>query len=476
MQRWHLTAALAGTAALVALIAPGLRAPLPGGAPLTPDPAAPTPLSPVSVSTAPTPGSGAVALSAGLDHPAVLAGQSEERLMVITLTSPQKEGDVRRPVNVAVVLDRSGSMGMQDKMSHAQAAARELVSGLQAEDRVSFITFSDQAVRVLPLSPPTDRDWLFGAIDSIVPHGGTNLYDGLRMGLDEITRGADPERVNRVLLLSDGQATVGNTRPEDLSALAGSLLESNISVSTVGVGVDYNEDLLAAMADRGNGSYRFVGAATDLSGIFREELQRMTAVAARGAFVEVNLDGATLVEVYGYDAQLTEGGFRVQVGDLYHGETRKVVARVRVRPGAAQETVTVAQVRLDTDGQRGTATAAVTAQATADARKVQETVNRELAILGSQAASSALADKAARAYSEGDKVTSLQLMNASQLVAGEAASRYKSEDLDRQAQQVRDQAEAYDVAEPASAEGRYEVKKAKESSRGWSRGSGVQSN
>lgn len=478
MQRWHLTAALAGTAALVALFAPGLGGrllgPSGGPSPLTPDPHAPLgALDPTPIADPAAPVGGPVQVQAGLDHPAVLAGQSEERLMVITLTAPRVENDQRRAVNIALVLDRSGSMGQQDKMSHAQAAMRELVSALQPEDRVALLTFSDTSTRVQALGPASDRDWLFQLIDAIVPHGGTNLYAGLSEGLREVASQADPERVNRVLLLSDGQATVGVTDPTSLITLAASGLEQHVGVSAVGVGVDYNEDLLAAMADRGNGTYHFVGQATQLSGIFREELQNMSTVVARGAFVDVDLSGATLVEVYGYDAQITDDGFRVQVGDLTSGETRKLVARVRVRAGQPGEQLQVAQVALDVDGQRGVGSAAVTAEATTDREKVAATVNRELAILGNQAASSALMDKAARAYADGKKDESLQLMEASRLVAGEAGTRYRSEELQGQAARVQTQADALEAAEPASAEGRYEVKKAKESSRGWSRGSGT---
>ena len=194
----------------------------------------------------------------------------------------------------------------------------------------------------------------------------------------------------------------------------------------------------------------------------------MNQVAASGVSIDVRLPGAELVEVYGYDEQFVDGGFRVWLGDVYGGQTRKIVAKVRVSGVGVGSELTASTVTLSESGAVASYVepVEVKAQVVASQQTVDMTVNRELAVLGNFAAAGQLADDAAQAYALGDRDRSEELLEASNLVAGEAASRYDSNRLRQQSAELIVQTEDYQ-AEPSSDEGRYAVKKNKEANRGW---------
>lgn len=462
MQRWQLTTGLFGLAALAALVVPQLK----GGTSTPSTPVEPQPVPPVAeLSTAVQ---GALKLEAGLDHPAVLAGKVEERLMVMTLTAPEDPNAISRPVNVAVVMDRSGSMAGKNKMTYARDAAAALLTELNEQDRFAFVTFSDRAELVVPSTPVVDQAGLTRTVRSVSEGGGTNIYDGLQLGLEQVRANASDASVNRVILLSDGIANISVTEPEALAAAAARFSAEGITVSTMGLGLDFNEDLLTAMSDRAGGTYRFVDDPASLSAYFQDELNQLSTVAASGVSLEVDLEGAQLVEVFGYQAEPTSDGFRIWMGDVYAGQTRKVVARVRVPATASGQSVTVAKVRVGEIGKNADYTPiAVNATGTEDVQVVERTVNMPMAVAARSAESGALADKAARAYAEGKKDESIALAKASNLVAGEAASRYAAPELAAQAASVKVQEQNYSAFDNESEEGRREVKKNKEASRAW---------
>jgi Ca-activated chloride channel family protein len=466
MQRWHLTAALGAVAGVAALVAPDLRASTTPQQPLIPDtPMIPAEIDPPQLVAVDLDSN--LTMTAGLDHPAVLAGASQERLLVITVRGNEGVGEVDRPVNVAVVLDRSGSMAGKGKMEYAKQAARELIEGLDSDDTFSFVTFSDRANLVLPSQRVGDGQALIRAIEGVYEGGGTNLYAGLEQGISQVRSAASDEAVNRVVVLSDGKANVGVTQSGSIAELATRYADQGVRVSTIGLGLDYNEDLLAEMADRGGGSYHFVSDPDVLTQVFRDELHQMSSVAGSGVSLDVDLPGAELVEVYGYDEQRIDEGFRVWLGDVYGGQTRRIVARVRIKGTSEGDLLRAGRVELSESGQRTLDPIEVQASVTGNQRTIEKTVNRELAILGNEAAAGELVQQAAQAYSSGDSRKSDELLRASSLVAGEAASRYASDRLQQRKKQAEEQNVQYQTYDFESDEGRYNIKATKEQSRDW---------
>ncbi len=459
MQRWHLMTGLAGAAVLAALVVPELQL-VSGTAPSTPPP---TPASPEMPATPEVPdlSEGILTLSADLDQGALLQGAGDDRYLVIEVSAPELPGDVRRPVHVSVVMDVSGSMAGRGKIDHARTAAAELAGLMGPEDSFSLVTFSDRANVRVPLGGITDAG--LRLIRSIEPGGGTNLYDGLQQGLDELDA-PDLAGVKRVVLLSDGIANIGVTDPDTLARTAGSQVRDGISVSALGLGLDYNEDLLAAMSDAGGGKYRFVDRPGLLSDMFAEELKQMTAVAGREVSVDVDLPaGVKLQEVYGYDHDSTSDGYRVFIGDVHGGETRKIVARVQVDTPSLGD-MDIAEVELSyadaESGEHQGALAEVDATVTPDTRVAQASAKPKVQKKAVRARAGKLLDDGARDWEKGDLASNqAKLEEASGLLA---ALGYVSE-----ADEVEEQRNAYGDASPASDEGLFQVKRSKEAARGY---------
>ena len=187
----------------------------------------------------------------------------------------RKNDDARRsPMNLCVVLDRSGSMEGA-KIEKARQAAAMAVDKLADDDIFSLVTYDNETDLLIPPERIGDRDHreeLKARIHRIQPGGSTALHAGVVLGAKQVRRFFDKERVNRVILLSDGLANVGPSRTTDLARLGRELRGDGIAVSTVGLGDDYNEDLMTALAEASNANYYYVKDAEKLPGIFAEEL------------------------------------------------------------------------------------------------------------------------------------------------------------------------------------------------------------
>lgn len=397
MQRATLSLLLVGAAALAAYIVPRL----PAFADRT-DPGAPPDPSPMEEVFGPS--AGALTLSAALDQDVLLHGADEDRYLVVEVSAPAHATGERPPVHVALVFDTSGSMTEDNRISDARQAARAVVARLEPSDSLALVTFDDQAWVRIPRTPALEPALLRTAIAGLMPGGGTNLYDGLNRGINELAR-PGIEGVRRVLLLSDGEANMGITDPEAMVALAASRVDDGVTVSALGVGLDFNEDLLAAVADAGGGTWRYGDGQGVLPEIFADEFERMTRVVARETTLELTLGpGVALEEVYGYRAVERSGSAAIFLGDLHAGEARKVVARVRVPDGELGR-IPVAEARLryyDLGEDAGAeARARVDARVSADpdvrAASVNEDARRQVA----RALAGAGLARSARAWDEG---------------------------------------------------------------------------
>ncbi len=192
----------------------------------------------------------------------------------------------RTPLNLAVVLDRSGSM-TGAKLEKTKQAAMQLVDRLAPNDIFSLVIFSDEARVLVPAQRVEDKDALKEKIESIQADGSTALYAGVKSGADQLQEFFSSKRINRVILLSDGLANVGPSTPRDLRRLGSDLAERGISVTTIGVGDDYNEDLMAGLAEASDANYYYVKDTEKLPEIFAKELGELLTVAARDVRIEI---------------------------------------------------------------------------------------------------------------------------------------------------------------------------------------------
>lgn len=480
MQRWHVTAGLAVLAVAGAVLAPRLsalinpvEAPAPPPVPSVAPPAPVEPgvaavrVDPVPIPPEPATPSGHLVVEAGLDRTAVLQGRREERFLTITVTAPDNMGHTyRRPVDLSVVMDVSGSMSRRGKIDYAKRAAKVLAAAMRDGDTYSLVTFSDDARSVIPATGITHVGAVHSAIDRIQEGGSTNLYAGLTQGGAEIRRTLDGENVGRVIVLSDGKANVGRTDTHSLAQLVGGLSGEGITVSTVGLGLDFDEDRMANLADVGGGSYDFVGDPSQLQAVFADELERTASVVARRTTLDIELPaGVEGIEVLGWNTRRTDAGWTLSLGDIHAGETRKIVARVRVT-GDAAGTIDVADVAADyldlVDGRQAESTASAAANVTTDSRLVARSWDKRKAAAASQAWGNHQLQLSARAYERGDVSAAQDLATESAKILRRASIDFEDADLAAEAAQVDELNSAYQAASPASGAGKRNIKQAKE--------------
>lgn len=254
---------------------------------------------------------------------------------------------VRAPAAVSLVVDTSGSMA-GPKMQHARHAAASFVNRLSDGDIVSVASFADEAVERVPptvLSAAT-RPMVLRAIESLQPTGGTNMFDGLRIGEGRAVTAPPSHSVRRVVLVSDGQANVGPSSPEVLGALAQRGADRGVQVTALGVGTDYDERTLNALAVGSSGRLYHIGNTSEMASIMEQELQLLQSTAATDALVEiVPAPGVQLLGVEGVRASWQGGSLRVPLGTMFGGQHREMLVRVRVT-APAEGTHALASVRL----------------------------------------------------------------------------------------------------------------------------------
>src|SRR5271170_5962800 len=216
----------------------------------------------------------------------VLSSAENFVLYVLLEAIAQGGAGARLPLNLGVVLDRSGSMYDERRLEFVVEAVKFLIDNLSPEDKVTIVAFADKA-QVLTSGAASDRAGAKRAVDDIdllEIGGGTQMALGMRAAIDEVKKNLTPQRLNRVLVLTDGQTY------EEMACIE--LAEKNrdqISFSTMGVGVEFNEKLLQRIAQDSNGKYHFIGDPAEIPGIFEDELEGLRSVSVRNGRIEVTL-------------------------------------------------------------------------------------------------------------------------------------------------------------------------------------------
>jgi len=241
----------------------------------------------------------AVAVYAELERSRLLE-EGERVHLQIALMAREGEAPPRPRMDIRLVLDRSGSMAGA-KWDDAIRAAHALVDRLEPGDRFGLVSYADDASLDLPPGRVGDRRAAHEAIARLVPGGATNLEAALRLARDHAPRRERATDVPLVVLVSDGQATVGVTSADALADLARETFERDGALTTaVGLGTDFDEETMLSIAREGSGSYHFVRRPEDIDGILRDELEaRALAVAQDLRLRIVVAPGVTVRRIYG---------------------------------------------------------------------------------------------------------------------------------------------------------------------------------
>ena len=278
-------------------------------------------------------------------EPLMAAGQEQTAFIKVTLGGFALPGTSNRPpINLAVVLDRSASMA-GDSLEKAKEAALMIVDRLQPDDIISVVTYDSDVEILVPATRANEKDSIREQIASITPRGATALFAGVSHGIEEVSKFLDPKRVNRIILLSDGQANVGPRSPNELGRLGEVAGRQGISITTIGLGLGYNEDLMTQLAMASDGNHGFAENADDLATIFNHELGDIMSVVARDVVIDISFDdGIIPVRAIGRDSTITGRTAKITMNQLYAKQEKFVLFEVKVPPGAAGKKRSLANV------------------------------------------------------------------------------------------------------------------------------------
>jgi Ca-activated chloride channel homolog len=235
----------------------------------------------------------------------------------------------RTPLNISLVIDRSGSMEGK-KLEYVKKACNLVIDNLEKEDYLSVVIYDSDVMVLVNSSPVNNKDLLRQRINSISSRGATNLSGGMLEGFAQVKSNYDTKKVNRVLLLSDGLANEGVTSVEELQRIVKSKFkEDGIALSTFGVGADFNEDLMTNIAEFGKGNYYFIDSPDNIPTIFQKELDGLLTVVAQNAKLRVNYPNyyLSLDKTYGYESKTTVGKTYIDFNDIVSGEDQIVLIR-----------------------------------------------------------------------------------------------------------------------------------------------------
>ena len=289
-----------------------------------------------------------VKLDVGTDYGKRVVSDKKQTVWVrVGLTCFKMESEKKRAaVNVAIVLDRSGSM-QGDKIKKAKEAAISAVDRLASQDIVSVITYDSNVQVLVPATKATDKAAIKEKIASITIGGNTALFAGVSKGAAEVRKFLDEEKVNRIILLSDGLANVGPSSPGELGALGVSLMKDQIAVSTLGLGLGYNEDLMMKLALKSGGNHVFIENASELADIFNKEFDDVMSVVAQNVRIKIQVpEGIRPVRVLGNDADINGQNVETKLAQIYSEQDRFILLELELPAGEVGQKMDISNVTV----------------------------------------------------------------------------------------------------------------------------------
>lgn len=326
-----------------------------------------------------------LSLQTELSHPLLPSGEKQTSYLKVSVTGGAAPTENQRaPINVAIVLDRSSSMS-GEKIVRARDAAKIAIARLQSEDTVSIISYDDVVEVLVPATKLTDKKFVYSAIDKITPRGSTALFSGVSKGAEELRKFKKEEAINRVILLSDGQANIGPQTPQELGSLGASLAKEGISVTTIGLGSGYNEDLMNKLALNSDGNHSFVESPAELAQVFNQELGGLLSVVAQNITLTVELaEGVRPVRSLGRESSIVGQTVTVSFNQLYAEQDKFLLLEVETPASKAEQDQLIADTSVSyfdlTKNEPSKASTRSVARVTNDKKLAETSENREVMI------------------------------------------------------------------------------------------------
>ena len=288
-----------------------------------------------------------VGLNVAVGNASVQANTKQTAYVRVELEGFEYKDDSERPpVNLALVLDKSGSM-QGEKLAKAKEAAIMVLDRLRPDDILSVVAYDSRVTVLVPATRVSDRETIRAAIRSLAAGSNTALFAGVSKGAAEVRKFIREEYVNRVILLSDGLANEGPSSPGDLAELGASLIKESISVTTIGLGLDYNEDLMAALARKSDGNHMFAERAQDLTTAFEREFGDLMSVVAKNVDITISCEpGVRPVRALGREVSISGQKVYAGLNQLYGGQDKYVLLEVELDAAAVGSRMPVAQVDI----------------------------------------------------------------------------------------------------------------------------------
>ena len=252
----------------------------------------------------------------------------------------------RAPLNVALVIDRSGSM-QGARIDGARQAAMMAIDRLGPRDIVSVVSYDDKVEIEVPATRATDPASIKERIRRLTPRGSTAIHAGMLGGIGEVRKFYAKSYINRIILLSDGLANVGPSTPEHFARLGREIAGEGITVSTIGLGLGYNEDLMSKLAINADGSHVFVQEPADLAGFLNREIDDIQSIYAQDIDVTIELkERVRPIRSLGRDAEIKADRITWKLGQLVGGAEQVLLAEIETPADIGLEARDIARVRI----------------------------------------------------------------------------------------------------------------------------------
>ena len=341
----------------------------------------------------------------------------------VTLAADKVAAKSRPSVNLAIVLDRSGSMHGA-AIERAREAACEAVRRLDERDVISVVAYDDVTETVVPAQRVVDREGIIAKIRRIDARGMTALFAGVAAGASELAKFRGKCEISRVLLLSDGQANVGPSTAEELGRYGAMLMKDGVAVSTVGLGNCYNEDLMTRLSQKSDGNSYYVANSEDLTKVFASELGDVLSVAAAKVQLQVRFgEGFVPVQLVGRDGRIADGVVSIDLNQLYGGQEKYVIVKCDAAPGKAGDAREIAKAGVTyvdvVSGRKCGASGVAAVTYSTDAAAVAASVNRNVVKERVLNENALRLESAIRAADKGDFENAQRLIRENQAAVGD---------------------------------------------------------
>ena len=350
-----------------------------------------------------------------LSSPIILEGTPETNYLKVSLSGQNVDSKKRVPINLAIVIDKSGSMSGQ-RIEKAREAAILAVNMLNENDTLSIVAYDSEARVIVPATKVDNRLRIIGLInENIYAEGGTALFAGLSKGIKQVENQLTKDKVNRIILLSDGQANIGPSSVDELSQLAIIAAKKNIAITTLGIGSDYNELLMSSIASYSDGNHVFVNNSADLENVFVHEFTDLMSAIAQDVVITIQLkNGVKPVRLLGRDGVIKGNEITVKMSQLFSNQEKYVLLEVIPDKGKVGQEKTLAQVDLKYDNLLENTTENETQEVrisyTKDKKMVDDAIHHDVVVETELQKVALENEKALELYNQGKRDEAQQLL------------------------------------------------------------------